>query len=439
MERQRTKRFGGPRWTRRDVLRGLAGGVAVPYLVPSGLIGWSGQPAPSSRITTALIGAGDRGRQIIAGGDRVVAVCDVDAKRRSQAKQQIDAAAGDQSCREYGDFREVLDRDDVDAVVIATPDHWHVPMAIAAIRAGKAVYVEKPLSLTVAEGRRLADLVRRYGGILQVGSQQRSDEKFIRACELVRNGRLGRVHTIRVTIVGRPGPASGPWTPQPVPPELDYEMWLGPAPWAPYHKDRCHYNFRFVSDYSGGDMTNWGAHHMDIVQWALDADGSGPVQITAQGKRHPTGLHDTFFDVEAEYLYPGDVRVLLRSQATNIRTGGIRFEGTEGWVYVSREKIEADPPSLLTTQIGPNEIHLAPEGGPSTHMGIWLDCIRRRNPKGLTAPAEVGHRSATVCHLANIAMELGRPLRWDPAAEQFPDVPEANRLLLRTPRQPWAI
>ncbi len=438
MHRKMKPKTHSPMLTRRDALQALAGSLVVPYLVPSGVIGCAGQSAPSSRIATALIGSGSRGRQIIAGGDRVVAVCDVDAKRRAQAKSQIDTAAGDQSCREFGDFREVLDRDDVDAVVIATPDHWHVPIAMAAIRVGKAVYVEKPLSVTVQEGRRLVEVVRRYGGIVQVGSQQRSDEKFIKACELVRNGRLGRVQTIRVTIVGRPGPASGVWSPQPVPPELDYEMWLGPAPWAPYHKDRCHYNFRFVSDYSGGDMTNWGAHHLDIVQWALDADQSGPVEVAAQGKRHPTGLHDTFFDVEAEYLYRGDVRVLLQSQATNIQTGGIRFEGTEGWVYVSREKIDAEPKSLLTTQLGPDEIHLAPEGGGGTHMGIWLDCIRRRNPKGVNAPAEVGHRSATACHLTNIAMELGRKCHWDPATEQFPNDPEANRLLRRAAREPWS-
>ena len=424
--------------TRRRFLECSACGVAVPYLVSSAAWGADGRP-PSERITTALIGSGSRGQQIMAGGDRVLAVCDVDAKRREEARQQIDALAGDRSCKAYNDFREVLDREDIDGVVIATPDHWHAFMAVAAIKAGKAVYIEKPMTLTVREGRQMVDIVRRYNGILQVGSQQRTDEKFIRACELVRNGRLGKLHTIKVMIVARAGKNSGPWQPQPVPPELDYDLWLGPAPWAPYHKDRCHYNFRFVSDYSGGDMTNWGAHHLDIVQWALGADDSGPLEVSAQGKRNPDGLHDAYYDVSAEYIYPNDVKVILGSASTGIRTGGVRFEGSQGWIYVSREQLDAEPKSLLTSAIGPDEIHLAPESTAGTHMGIWLDAIRKRSPRLVNVPVEVGHRSTTVCHLANISMELGRKLRWDPAAEMVIGDDEANRLLARSAREPWRL
>ena len=416
--------------SRREFIKAAAVGVAAPYFVTSVA---RGAAAPSNRITTALIGSGGRGQQIIAGGDRVVAVCDVDAEHRKKAKAKIDGLTGNQDCKEYNDFRDVLARDDVDAVVIAAPDHWHALMAIEAMKVGKAVYVEKPMTVCIREGRNMADAAARYGSILQVGSQQRSDEKFIKACELVRNGRIGKLNTVQVFIPTRPG-SSKPWEPQPVPPELDYDFWLGPAPWAPYHKDRCHYQFRFVSDYSGGDVTNWGAHQLDITQLALGADDSGPLEILGYGKRNATGLHDVFYDVRVDFTYADDVTVQLRS---NEDLNGVRFLGNEGWIYVSRSRIDAEPKSLLTSRIGPDEIHLAPKSGGGTHMGIWLDCIRNRKPAGLNAPVEVGHRSATVCHLANIVMALGRKLKWDPAEEQFIDDDEANRMTWRPLRQPW--
>ena len=431
--------------TRRKFLKAAGAAVASPCVISSAALGAAGRLPPSQRITTALIGSGARGQQIIAGGDKVLAVCDVDAKHREAAKTKIDALSGSRSCAAYGDFREVLARDDVDAVVVATPDHWHVPIAMAAVKAGRAVYVEKPLSLTIGEGRIMADVARRYGTILQVGSQQRSPEyeKFTRAVELVRNGRIGELKTVKVAIYARPG-SDKPWRPRPAPAELDYEMWLGPAPWAPYHPYRCHYRFRFISDYSGGDMTNWGAHHLDIAQWAVGADDSGPVEVEGTGKRNAGGLHDTFYDINVDFTYADGVKVELRSGGAEVKTGGVRFEGTQGWIFVSRELIDANPKTLLNSRIGPDEIHLAPPGGSSTHMGIWLDCIRRRSSKGLNVPAEVGHRSATVCHLANIAMELGRKLKWDPAAEQFVDLlgqgdDEANRLTSRPMRPPWRL
>jgi len=419
--------------SRRRFLGAAGTLLALPCFVPARALGAGGVAAPSERITTALIGAGGRGGQIVAGGDQVVAVCDVDATHRQRAQAQINSLMGGNSCAAYGDFREVLAREDIDAVIVATPDHWHVPIALAAVRAGKAVYVEKPLTLYVQQGRVLADAVRRYFAIVQVGSQQRSDAKFIRACELVRNGRIGELKVVKVNIPTRSG-SNNPWRPRAVPPELDYEMWLGPAPWSPYQPDRVHYKFRFVSDFSGGDVTNWGAHQLDIAQMGIGADESGPVEVVGRGKRNESGIHDVFYDVEVNYFYQNGVRVELRSGGN-----GVRFEGTEGWVYVDRGKLEMEPASLATTQIGPDEIHLAPQSTAGTHMGIWLDAIRKRNPKLVNVPVEVGHRSATVCHLANIAMELKRPLRWDPAAEQFLGDEEANRMLTRTPREPWRI
>jgi len=421
---------------RRDFLKTLtAATVAAPYVITSNALGAAGIAPASDRITTALIGSGSRGRQIIAGGDQVVAVCDVDEKHAERTKQQIDKASGTLGCMIYRDFRGVLARDDIDAVVVATPDHWHALIAAAAIKAGKAVYVEKPLSLTIREGRILADIARRYGAIVQVGSQQRSDERFHRACELVRNGRIGELKTVKVEIPTRPGDSDKPWTPQPVPPELDYDTWLGPAPLAPYHPDRCHYKFRFVTDYSGGDVTNWGAHQLDIAQLGIGADDSGPVEVEGHGKRNASGLHDVFYDVHVDFTYANGVKVEMRSGGN-----GVRFEGTEGSIFVSRSKLEADPASVLTSRIGPNEIHLTrggPENEGGTHMGIWLDCIRARNSKATNVPAEIGHRSATVCHLANIVMSLDRKLQWDPAAEQFVDDDEANDMTWRPMRGPW--
>jgi len=426
---------------RREFLKTCAGvSFAAPYVITSTALGAQGRLPASDRITTALIGSGSRGQQIIAGGDQVVAVCDVDTEHRERAKDKINAMSGTLGCMAFSDFRGVLDRDDIDAVVVATPDHWHVPIAIAAVRAGKAVYVEKPVSLCIREGRILADVVARYGGILQVGSQQRSPEyeKFTLACELVRNGRIGELQKVKVTIYARSG-NDNPWRPQAVPPGFDYDMWLGPAPWSPYHKDRCHYKFRFVSDFSGGDITNWGAHHLDIAQWALDADDSGPVEVAGSGKRNASGIHDTFYDIAVDFKYAGGVTVELRSGGKEVKTGGVRFEGTEGWIWVARDGWDAEPKSVLTSRIGPDEIHLAPADRSGTHMGNWLDCVRKRNARGLNVPVEVGHRSATVCHLANIVMELERPLKWDPAKEQFVDDDEANRMTWRPMREPWQI
>jgi predicted dehydrogenase len=418
--------------TRRQLLGTVSTAVAAPYLITSRALGNASQPAASDRITTALIGSGDRGMQIVEGGDKVLAVCDVDATRAALAKKQIDQRTNTRDCTIHRDYREILARDDIDAVVIATPDHWHATIAIAAIQAGKAVYVEKPMTLTIEEGQRLVAATRRYGAIVQVGSQQRSLETFIRACEYVRNGRIGKLELVRVDIIARAGGANKPWTPQPVPPELDYDSWLGPAPWTPYHQDRCHYNFRFVSDYSGGDVTNWGAHHLDIAQWGIGADDSGPVEVEGHGKRNPSGLHDTFYDVNVDFRYANGVRVELRCNGN-----GVRFQGSDGWIYVSRTELKAEPRTILETPLSPTELRLAPAGPPKTHMERWLDCVRARSPKGLNATVDIGHRSGTVCHLANIAMELGRKLTWDPVQERFVNDPDADRLRRRPNRAPW--
>jgi len=416
--------------SRRDFLKNSAivTGVAItwPTIVPSSVFSAN---APSNRITMGCIGTGGQGSSNMRGFNaksdcQVVAVCDVDAGHRENARKRT--GLDPKSC--YNDFRELLARNDIDAVSIATPDHWHVLTSVAAVRAGKDVYCEKPLTLTIAEGRTLVNEVKRYGRVFQTGSQQRSGSEFHKACELVANGRIGKLHTMRVGISGNNRTCEPTWTPEPVPEGFDYDMWLGPAPWEPYHTQRCHYQFRFILEYSGGQMTNWGAHHLDIAQWGNQSDHTGPVEINGKGEFPKTGLFTTALNAEIEYTYASGVKMFLK------RGGGTRFEGTEGWIYVNRGKLEAQPESLLTSVIGPDEIHLYES---NDHKQNFLDCIKSR--KDPICNAEIGHRSSTVCHLGNIAMLLDRPLKWNPQAERFIGDDEANRMTWRPRRAPWSL
>jgi len=419
------------RVTRRDFLKSSAvaagSALAWPMIVPSSVFG---ADAPSNRITIGSIGVGIMGTSDMKefkgkGGSEVVAVCDVDAGHLERAGRI--AGLDKKSC--YRDFRELLARDDIDAVVVVTPDHWHVPISIAAVRAGKDVYCEKPLSLTIAEGRALVNEVKRYGAILQAGSQQRSSDNFRFACELVRNGRIGEVHTVRVGIPGNNRTCEPTWTPAAVPDGFDYDFWLGPAPWAPYHEQRCHYQFRFILDYSGGQVTNWGAHHLDIAQWGLGMDDSGPVEIIGEGEFPKTGLFTTATQVYFEAKYANGVKLICSTGGSNTR-----FEGSEGWVDVSRGSINCEPESLKNAMIEPDEIHLYES---RDHKQNFLDCVKSR--KEPIVPAEVGHRTATLCHLGNIAMLLRRKLKWDPKIERFIDDPQASRMLSRPRRAPWRL
>ena len=416
--------------TRRAFLKssaGAAGAFFVPTIVSSSVFG---AYAPSNRITIGSIGLGGMGTGNMKGfkgksDSEVVAICDVDANHLAKARET--AGLDPKSC--YGDFRELLARSDIDAVVVATPDHWHVPVSIAAVRTGKDVYCEKPLTLTIAEGRALANEVRRYGRILQTGSQQRSSDNFRFACELVRNGRIGKVHTVRVGIPGNNKTCEPTWTPEPVPEGFDYDFWLGPAPWEPYHHQRCHYEFRFLLDYSGGQPTNWGAHHLDIAQWGLGMDSSGPVEIVGKGEFPTSGLFTTATKVYFEATYADGVKLICQTGGSNTR-----FEGTDGWVDVKRGGLKTEPEPLAKETIGPDEIHLYES---RDHKQNFLDCIRSR--KDPIASAETGHRSASLCHLGNIAMLLGRKLKWDPDKECFVNDSAANSMLARGMRAPWRL
>ena len=358
-------------------------------------------------------------------GVQVIAVCDVERAHREEA-----AAVFGSDCAQYGDFRELLARKDIDAVVIGTPDHWHAAQAIAAMKAGKDVYCEKPLTLTIAEGKEIVKTQKRTGRVFQVGSQQRSDARFRMACELVRNGRIGKVKKVFANLPN--GSRGGPFQVRPVPEGLDWDMWLGPAPWTEYVPERVHGSFRHWYEYSGGMMTDWGAHHLDITQWGLGADSAGPLSVSSVGElpAMATG-YNTATNFEVTYTYPGDITVIATHKGEN----GVQFEGEDGWIFVSRGVIRASDERLLKDPLPNNATRLYAS---NNHMANFIECVRSR--KDPICTAEVGHRSVTVCHLGNISLRLGgRKMDWDPKEERFKTDEEANLMLARPYRKPWKL
>ena len=364
---------------------------------------------------------------------QVVAVCDPDARRRAASKQRVEQryAAATRSgtfrgCEEYNDYRDLLERADVDAIIQATPDHWHAPVVIAAARAGKDIYGEKPLSLTIREGRHMVDAVNNFGRVFQTGSQQRSDSRFRHACELVRNGRIGTVHSVTCGLPTTPTCPNQP--PIPVPDGFDYDLWLGPAPWAPYCARRTHFDFRWILDYSGGQVTDWGAHHIDIAHWGLGLEETGPVSVEGQGEFPNDGLFDaaTNFDFTAAY------RSGVRIRVTNAVENGVKWEGDDGWIFVTRGRIAASSPDILRERIAPWEDRLPASPG---HHRDFLNCMRTRETP--IAPIEQAHRTITVAHLGNIAMQLQRPVQWNPDSERILGDWDADRMMQRAARGNW--
>jgi len=425
---------------------GVAAGTAasLPAIVPRAAFGQDGVLPPSERIALGFVGLGGHGVGVNLSSflhqedAQVVALCDVDAERLESARRTAEQHyAGEGRTAGFattGDWRELIARDDLDAVVISTPDHWHVLPAVAAARAGKDVLCEKPLTLTIHEGRVLSDTMRQYGRIFQTASENRSKGNFLRACELVRNGRIGKLHTIRTELPSNSALNVGPLAhrPQPVPKHFDYDMWLGQAPEAPYMPGRCHYNFRWILDYSGGYLTDWGAHLNDIAQWGNDSEMTGPVSVEGHGVFPPDGLYNTAIAWEILYEYANGVRLICKNGKPSIR-----FEGDAGWVQVPDwpAAVEASSDEILRSAIGPDELRL--RTCEEREQRDFLNCIRSRQPT--YAPAEVGHRTATICHMGNIAMLLGRKLRWDPAGERFLNDDQANAMRSRAMRPPWSL
>jgi predicted dehydrogenase len=383
---------------------------------------------PGDRLRFGVIGVGGQGTANLRPHARdVVAIADVDKDHLAAAAALVEKAGGKAPLL-AGDYRKLLDSKEVDAVLISTPDHWHALTTIHACQAGKDVYVEKPLTLTISEGRAMVQAARKHKRIVQTGSQQRSDDKFRKACELVRNGRLGQLKVVKVGLPGvnfaRPAvPDSDP------PAVLDYDFWLGPAPKKSYNTKHVHYNFRFFWDYSGGQLTNWGAHHLDIVQWALGMDESGPVTIEGKAQYDVKKEFEVPATFELIYTYTNGLQVLC-GQANK---GGVTFEGEKGTIFVTRGKFEATP-TEIDRPAGKDEVHLYDS---KSHHGNWLDCIRSR--KQPICDVEIGHRSATVCHLGNIALRTGRKITWDPVKEEIVGDKEAAQMLARPYRMPWVL
>ena len=445
---------------RRELLRRAMGGAAAAaaggFVVPAAALGAkrSGRLAPSERITIGMIGMG---RQAVYANApfflnrldaQVVAVCDVDAWRLDNAVKQVDGhyakagaagagASAGKGCAGYRDYRQLLAREDVDAVMISTPDHWHVPQSLDAVRAGKDVCCEKPLTLSVAEGRVLADTARRYGRVFRTDSEFRSQWYFHRACELVRNGRIGKLVRIE-TGVPRGDVGCKPQPVMPVPAELDYDLWLGPAPVAAYTVNRVHPvkgygrpGWMRVRDYCDGMICNWGTHLNDIAQWGNGTDRTGPVEAEGRGE-WPTegGLWNVLVAFDVRYKYASGVELHYTMDRPYVR-----FEGTEGHIQADYGVGlgDVEPRSLLKEVIRPGEVHLP-------LMPEKTDFMAAIKTRGQTlADAEVGHRTNSLCHLGHISILLGRKLRWDPQAEQFVGDPEADRMLTRPLRSPWTL
>jgi myo-inositol 2-dehydrogenase / D-chiro-inositol 1-dehydrogenase len=421
------------RTSRRMFIRTSLAATAVPCILPSRALG---APAPSQQITVGFIGTGEHGigwnlRRYLGFRDaRVLAVCDVDSTRMQKAKEIVDEQYLNNDCAMTRDFREILARPDIDAVMISTPDHWHTVMSLRAIEAGKDVQCEKP-TLTIDEGKLLVEAVQHSDRVFQTSTEDRAVPVYHRMAELVRNGRIGKLQRIEVLLPKQPTLPGDP-TPQPVPPELDWDLWLGPAPVAPYTKDRVHFNFRWIWDYSGGIICDWGTHLFDTAQWANNTERSGPVEIEGTGTHWEEGLYDTVKDYDVTYRYANGVTMTCRPG-----NPGIMFYGTDGWLGNRGwlGPLEASSPSIRDSVIGPEEIRLYtnPEG---EHRD-FLDGVKNR--KEPYFPVDIGHRVSTICHLSNIAIRLGRKLRWDPETERFEDDASATAMMSRPMRSPWRL
>lgn len=457
--------------TRRDFLRvsGLAGAaIGFPTIIPARVLG---ADAPSKKINILQIGCGRIGRDmdmpgiLRQDGARMVAVCDLDSLRVADAKAMVEGYYKKKNVGievvTFGDYREALQHPDIDAVAVSTPDHWHAEPVIAAAKLGKHIYVQKPLSMTVKEGRAVSDVVTAQKRGFQIGSQQRSGAQFRIACEMVRNGRIGKVHTVKI---GLPtDPAGGSLEEIAIPPNLNYEMWLGATPLAPYTKDRVHPQGADIKtrygerpgwlrndNYCLGMITGWGSHHVDIAHWGMDTEHTGPISIDGKAEFPKQGLWNVHGPYHIEMKYANGVTVVINHQLPN----GIRFEGSDGWIFVTRgaervtssdpiptgnaaKALQASKPEILSEPLGANEkvrLHESPKGD---HHLDWITSLQTGKPAATTP--EIAHRSTSACIVGWVSMKLGRKLTWNPEKEEFDNDEEANAMRARPQRVPYGI
>ena len=431
--------------------------VGIPTIIPASALGKNGFVPPSDRITLGFIGAGNQAENDVKGflPDKrveVVAVCDPNKRSKGYwngkegGREYIIDLVNDYYSKEngkkykgpkgYTDFRELIDKKSIDAVEIVTPDHWHSIPALMAAAAKKDIYCQKPLSLTVAEGRAMSNAAKKHNIVFQVGSQQRSNENFRWACEVVRSGKIGKLQKVTCGLPGGTpdfGKTAHLTETVPVPKDFDYNMWLGPAPEAPYCPARTHVNYRWVLDYSGGILTDWGGHHPDIAQWGIGADGSGPVQIKnpkSKWSNHP--IYNTATEFYFEAVYENGVELIVSNTGEGIDIPfGVRFHCEDGMVWADRRKKDANPKSLLDIELEDKDRLYTSDN----HYRNFIDCVISREQP--VAPCEVGHRSITIAHLGNIAMMLNQDLEWDPVKEEVKNNFAANHLLYRKMRAPW--
>ena len=399
--------------------------LGVATFVPSTAFG------ANEKIHTGHIGVGRQGSgNLNRFKSQAIAVCDVDQNHLDKAASTLEKA-GKKPIAEK-DYRKLLERDDIDAVVISTPDHWHALPVIHACEAGKDAYCEKPLTLTIEEGRLMVKAARKNERIVQTGSQQRSSSNFRIGCELVRSGRIGKLQEVRVGIAdpnhpGKLGPNTAP------PAHLDYDFWLGPAKEVEYNEKRVHYNFRFWWDYSGGQMTNWGAHHIDIAHWGMGMDNSGPLLVEGEATFHPDGYHEVTQTIRLKYTYPQGVSMLVGQGQKDIR-GGTTFIGEKGTIYVNRGQLSSTPGDIINEPLTDDDVHLYES---KNHVDNFLDCIKSRELP--VCDVEIGHRSATACHLGNIVARTGETVRWDAVRERVVSGGKAADLVSRENRTPWKL
>jgi predicted dehydrogenase len=442
--------------SRRQFVKSSASLLAAPYFVPVSSLGWSGFTAPSQRIVMGAIGCGGKGRHNTGeflSDSRVqfVAVCDVDQNHLKQAVDEVNLHYDNQDCAALEDFRQLIERADIDAVHVSTPDHWHAVASVRAMLSGKDVYCEKPLANSFGESKAIRDISRRTGRIVQCGSQERSNHNCRFAAELVRNGRIGDLQIVHLQMpcddehhrTARAAKSTSPAPPAPK--ELNWDLWQGHTGPVNYDPQRCHFWWRYVLDYGGGEMTDRGAHIIDIAQLAMGCDDTGPIQIEASGKQIAESPYDSFWDYQFTNTYANGVRMIGSTAAPR----GLKFEGTGGWLFVAIHggALSASNPDWLPTTVRegrplnaddpvPDDFRIRLGRSRGHHLDFIDRVLDRKQP---IACAEIGHRTATICHLNNIAMRVGRQLRWDPNREEMIGDPDAAKLLVPRMRAPWTV